>query len=184
MNRVRRVAVAALLVMVSAATAHDLHQSTGGAEYNPDTKRLEVSLTFFADDLELALIRFSERMISLREAETEKADAVIQAYLNQTFVLTEADGAKAAFSWVGRELEKAGSPLGEERVTLYFELSLPSGLQGHTLTHSALHSCFEDQMNLLSLKVAGMKMELRFTKAQPSKALSTEQPASIHAGPK
>ena len=92
MNRVRRVAVAALLMMVSAATAHDLHQSTGGAEYNPDTKRLEVSLTFFADDLELALIRFSERMISLREAETEKADAVIQAYLNQTFVLTEADG--------------------------------------------------------------------------------------------
>lgn len=184
MNRVRRVAIVALLVMASAATAHDLHQSTGEAEYNPDTKRLEVSLTFFANDLELALIRFSERMISLRETATDKADAVIQAYLKQTFVLTGADGAKAALRWVGRELEQAASPLGEERVTLYFELALPSGLQGHTLTHSALHSCFEDQMNLLSLKAGLTKTELRFTKAEPSKPLSTEPGAALHAGSK
>lgn len=174
MNRILRCALAALLWQAGAARAHDLHQSTGEAEYNPETKRLEVSLTFFASDLELALIRFSERMISLRDPIPDKADAVIQSYLKDHFVITGADGSSAAFSWVGRELEHAGSPLGDERVTLYFELALTSGLQGLELKHSALHSCFDDQMNLLSVKAGTRKMELSFTKNQATRKLDDQ----------
>lgn len=164
-------AVAASLLLAHGARAHDLHQSTGEAEFNPATNRLEVSLTFFANDLELALIRFSERMISLRDPATSKVDPLIQAYLKQVFVIQDHDGHSASLVWVGRDFEKATSPLDDERVTLYFEIVLPSGIAGQTLTHTALCSCFADQMNLLTLKRGDGKTELSFTKADTSKAL-------------
>ena len=168
---IRQALTASLLLLTAVAMAHDLHQSTGEAEYDAATKKLEVSLTFFSPDLELALIRFSERQISLHDPMPARADAVIKDYLKQAFVIKASKGTPAAMTWVGREFEPAASPLDEERVTVYFEVALPSGLEGLGLTHTALHSCFADQMNLLSLRVGGMKTELRFTKANPTKTL-------------
>ena len=168
---IRQALTASLLLLTSAAMAHDLHQSTGEAEYDATTKKLEVSLTFFAPDLELALIRFSERQISLHDPMPARADSVIKDYLKQAFVIKASKGTPAVMTWVGREFEPASSPLDEERVTVYFEVALPSGLERLGLTHSALHSCFADQMNLLSLRVGKMKTELSFTNANPTKPL-------------
>ena len=46
-----------LLWVTAEVQAHSLHQSTAEAEWNAETKKLEVSLTVFVNDLELALMR-------------------------------------------------------------------------------------------------------------------------------
>ena len=170
------ISLALLLSMQATAHAHALHQSTAEAEYNPTTKHLEVSLRLFVADLDLALMRHSERRVSLETTPAKDLDPLIQAYLASVFVLKSADGKSIAIDWVGRESENTTAQGEDSAVTLYFELSLPQGLGGQTLQHSALCEYFADQSNLLLLKDGKRRQELRFTKPQASKRLAFSEP--------
>ena len=152
--------------------AHSLHQSTAEAEYNPTTKKLEVSLTVFINDLETALIRQSEREMRLDKTPAAEFDAQIQAYLAKTFVVTDASGKTAKVEWVGRELDADSAKSDEPAVTLFFEIALQDGLKDKTLKHAVFQDLFKDQINLLHLR-DGSHQELRFTKDEASKKLVT-----------
>jgi len=151
--------------------AHTLHQSTTEAEYNPQTKKLEVSLTVFINDLELALIRQGERELRLDKTPAAEFNAQIQAYLAKTFVVTDAAGKAAKIEWVGRELDDDNAKTGDPAVTLYFEMPLPAGLDGCFLHHAVFDDLFEDQTNLLQLRNTSQKIELRFVGGDATKAL-------------
>ena len=95
-------------------------------------------------------------------------------YQKKTFVVKDNEGAPSPWIWVGRELEKPTSPTGSadgERVTVYFEIELPSGLQGCTVTSTALHECYQDQMNLISFKNGPTKTEQSFTRSTVTRPL-------------
>lgn len=160
-----------VLFAASCLHAHSLHQSTAEAEYNPTTKKLEVSLTVFINDLELALIRQSERLISIDKTPAAEFDAQIQSYLAKTFVVTDAAGQAAKIEWVGREMDSESVKSDDPAVTLFFEILLPEGLAGKTLQHSIFHDLFKDQINLLHLRSNPHKVELRFTKDATSNQL-------------
>jgi len=159
------------LCLVTCAHAHSLHQSTAEAEYNPTTKKLEVSLTVFINDLETALIRQSEREMRLDKTPAADFDTQIQAYLAKTFVVTDAAGKAAKIEWVGRELNADSVKSDDPEVTLFFEIALPDGLKGKSLQHTIFHDLFKDQINLLHLRSNPGKAELRFTKDETSKKL-------------
>ena len=89
----------AIVFSVTSLHAHSLHQSTGEAEYNGKTKKLEVSLTVFINDLETALIRQTEREVRLDKTPVAEFDAQIQAYLTKTFVVTAASGKAAKIEY-------------------------------------------------------------------------------------
>ena len=161
-------AVTALLV-VPCLHAHSLHQSIAEAEYNPKTQKLEVSLSIFIDDLELALIRQSERLMSIDKTPAAEFDAQIQAYLAKTFVVTEVTGKSAKIDWVGREIESTKSD--DPTVTLYFEVPLVACPSGVTIQHSVLCDLFKDQTNLLHLRSGEHKMELPFTRDENSRKI-------------
>ncbi len=163
-------AVTALLV-VPCLHAHSLHQSIAEAEYNPKTQKLEVSLSIFIDDLELALIRQSERLMSIDKTPAAEFDAQIQSYLAKTFVVTDAAGQAAKIEWVGREMDSESVKSDDPAVTLFFEIKLPEGLAGMTLQHTIFHDLFKDQINLLHLRSNPHKVELRFTKGNANRKL-------------
>ena len=162
----------ALVFAVSSLEAHSLHQSTAEAEYNPTTKKLEVSLTVFINDLETALIRQSESEMRLDKTLAAEFDAQIQAYLAKTFVVTDAAGKTAKIEWVGRELDAASVKSDDPAVTLFFEAALPEGLSDKTLRHTIFHDLFKDQINLLHLRIGSRQVELRFTKDDGSRTLA------------
>ncbi len=151
-----------VLFAASTLHAHSLHQSTAEAEYNPTTKKLEVSLTVFISDLETALVRQSEREMSLDKTPAAEFDAQIQAYLAKTFVVTDAAGKAAKIEWVGRELDADSVKSGDPAATLFFEIALPGGLAGKTLQHAVFRDLFKDQTNLLQMRSGSRKVELRF----------------------
>ncbi len=167
MKRSSFIAVLTALLVVPCLHAHSLHQSTAEAEYNPKTQKLEVSLTVFVNDLELALIRQSERLMSIDKTSAAEFDAQMQAYLAKTFVVTEVTGKNAKIDWVGREIESIKTD--DPTVTLYFEVPLIACPSGITIQHSVLCDLFKDQTNLLHLRSGEHNMELRFTRDDNSR---------------
>lgn len=159
------------LCVVACAHAHSLHQSTAEAEYNPATKKLEVSLTVFISDLELALVRQCEREMRLDKTPAAEFDAQIQAYLAKTFVVTDAAGKPAKIEWMGREWDADSVKSNEPEVTLFFEIALPNGLAGKTLQHTVFGDLFKDQTHLLHLRSNACKAALRFTGDDAEKKL-------------
>lgn len=169
MRRSSFIAVLTALLAVPCLHAHSFHQSTAEAEYNPKTQKLEVSLSIFIEDLELALIRQSERLMSIDKTPASDFDTQIQAYLAKTFVVTEVTGKSAKIDWVGREIESAKTD--DPTVTLYFEVPLVACPSGITIQHSVLCDLFKDQTNLLHLRRGEHNMELRFTRDDDSRKI-------------
>jgi len=152
--------------------AHSIHTSTAEAEYNPKTKKLEVSLTVFVSDLELALIRQSEREIRIDKTPAAEFDAQIQVYLAKNFVVTDAAGKVAKLEWVGREMDAMSAKSGDPAVVLFFEVEAPEELRGRTLRYSVFQDLFKDQINLLHFKDGSHPVELKFTLEKASRSLA------------
>jgi len=153
---------AALVLAASSLHAHSLHQSSAEAEYNAKTKKLEVSLTVFINDLETALIRQSERQMRLDSTPAAEFDAQILAYLSQTFVVTSSSGKTAEIEWVGRQIDEETKKSSDPTVTLFFQLSLPDDLKGKKLKNAVFCELFKDQVNFLLLRSGLQKNEFRF----------------------
>ena len=167
-----RLAAIFLFSAASGLHAHSLHQSTAEAEYNPTTKKLEVSLTVFINDLELALIRQAEREMRLDKTPAAQLDAEIQTYLAKTFVVTDAAGNVPKIEWVGRKLDVNSADGGDPAVTLFFEVALPDGLPNTALRHIVFTDLFKDQINLLHLRNGSRKVQLSFTRAEAGRKLA------------
>ena len=153
------------------AQAHTFHQSTAEAEYNSKTKKLEVSLTVFIDDLELALIRQSEKWISFEKTAEAELDAQIQTYLNKNFQLMTANGGSSKLTWVGKEVDADSVQKEDPEVILFFELDLSDGFSDITLRYAILQDLFKDQINLLHLRGKAKPSEFLFTQADAEKRL-------------
>ena len=151
--------------------AHSIHSSTAEAEYNVQTKKLEVSLTVFVSDLELALIRQSEREMRIDKTPAAEFDAQIRVYLAKTFVVTDAAGKLAKMEWVGREMDEASAKSGDPAVVLFFEVEMPEGVRGTTVRNAVFLDVFKDQMNLMQMNTGERKTELRFTRLEFVKKL-------------
>ncbi len=165
--------LSAFLYFLAAAClhAHSVHRSTAEAEYNPQTKKLEVSLTVFVSDLELALVRQSEREMRIDQTPAAEFDAQIRTYLVKNFVVTDAAGKLAKVEWVGREMDEESAKSGDPAVVLFFEMGMPDGLRGQKLKNAVFQDLFKDQINLLHLREGGQKVELRFVRDEVVKIL-------------
>ena len=159
------------LLVATCLHAHSIHSSTAEAEYNAKTKKLEVSLTVFVSDLEVALVRQSEREMRIDKTPAAEFDAQIQVYLAKTFVVTDAAGKVAKMEWVGREMDEASAKSGDPAVVLFFEMEVPEGMVGTTVRNAVFLDLFKDQVNLMQVKSGGRKTEMRFGGGEMVKAL-------------
>lgn len=151
--------------------AHAVHTSTVEAEYNAETRRLEVSLTVFLSDLETALVRQSEREMKFDKTPVAEFDAQVQAYLAKTFVVTDVAGKVAKMKWVGREMDEASEKSGDPAVVLFFEVEMPGGVEGASLRCAVFGELFKDQVTLVEVRSEGRKVEMRFGVGEAGKKL-------------
>ncbi len=156
----------ALLVSVSSAFAHPIHTSTAEADYNRTTKKLEVSLRVFADDFEAALSDLAGKKISLEKTPRAELDALARAYLIEHFTVKTRDGTLASQRLIGRELKDAANEL-----WLYFEIALPSGVDGARVDYTVLRARFADQLNSLHLRDGNRQQTLVFLPKQPEQTV-------------
>lgn len=152
--------------------AHSIHQSTAEAEYNPVSKKLEVSLTVFVNDLEVALIRQCEREMRIEKTPELEFDEQLKIYIGKHFIVTDAAGQMAPLAWVGRQLDSDSARSDEPKVTLYFEMERVVNLNESKLRLSLFLDMFKDQSNLLLLRIGKQKGELKFTRTESVRMLT------------
>lgn len=165
-----------LLAFGSVSQAHTVHQSTAEVEYNEKTQKLEVSLTVFLNDLEVALIRQCECEMRIDKSPQSEFDQQALLYLQQNFVVTDGNNKTAALHWIGREIDDESAKSDEPKVTLFFEVLLPKGVGKTRLRHSVFHDMFKDQSNLLLFRNGQTKVERAFTSGAAEQSLDSPQP--------
>jgi hypothetical protein len=153
------------LVMPAArrASAHKFHTSFAEADYNAETKSLEITLRTFPDDLENAIRKRGGKRVSPDDEKAFGAQAF--AYLQETFQVKTAKGGAAKLSWVGMDA-------GVDSAWLYFEAALPEGVEGAQLHQQFLCDLYDDQINLVNVKSGGRKVELRFERGGEFKEIN------------
>ena len=156
--------------------AHSVHLSTAEVEYKEKARKLEVSLTVFLDDLEVALIRQCECEMRIDKTPKAEFDEQALAYLKRNFVVTDGGGQSALIEWVGREIDPESTKSDEPKVTLFFEVLLPQGVGNTKLRHSVFHDMFKDQSNLLLFRNGQTKAERAFTHDAAEQSLDSPQP--------
>ena len=149
-------AVAVQATSASAGAAHPFHITIAEADYNKESGTLEVALRIYnPGDLEEALgLRAGER-VNLET--TEGVDDLIAEYLDETLIVEDASGEKAAIEWVGKEVTV-------KTAWLYFEVPLPEGPEGSTFTNTLLFEVEPDQSNTMVFGRGDDRASLRFTR--------------------
>jgi hypothetical protein len=145
------------------ASAHKFHTSFAEADYDAETRSLQISLRTFPDDLESAIRRRGGGRAS---PDDKKAfGAQVFAYLQETFRLQTPKGEAARLTWVGMDA-------GVDSAWLYFEAALPEGVEGARLSQQFLCDLYDDQINLVNVKSGGRKVELRFERGGEFKTIT------------
>lgn len=127
--------------------AHKYYVSLAQAEYNDQTKTLEIAVRVFADDLELALTRAEKRAVYLDK--TTDVSTLILAYLQTRFEIQNGKGETQKFKWIGIETKV-------DAVWIYIETPMPEGLTGARARNTLFFELYPEQLNTVNFK-AGTK---------------------------
>ena len=137
------------------ASAHDFHASLTEAQYNPQTRSLEVSLRVFTDDLEKALDNLYPNQEPFR---LQEANLYLAGYLKKHFRVATPTGELLPLQYVGQEVAT-------DVTWLYFEF--PCGEQiPAQVTNSVFTELYDDQKNLVNLAYQGEKHSYVLTKGE------------------
>lgn len=166
----RRLALAAFPLIVGfslistppPASAHPIRSSFAEADYRAETKKLEVALRVFPDDLETALSAHAGRPISLAHTAPPAFDLALLAYLRATFLLRAADDTVPILHLVGREMKN-----NDQHLWIYFECQIPGDFTGVRLSHRVLRDTFPGQLNALRLGHKGQTLLFLNNTEQP-----------------
>jgi hypothetical protein len=164
---VRAAALAfSLGAFLAAAQAHPIHTSLAEADYNHTSRKLEIALRVFADDLEAALGERTQTRIRFLKTPPAEFVPALRAYLAERFVVRAADGRTVPPEWIGHSLKDAANEL-----WVFFELTLPAGLEGATVHHAVLAERFSDQLNTVQLRDAERRTTLVFLPSHGPKSI-------------
>lgn len=135
-----------LLLLSPAAALHDMHLSKALVEYNQNEQAIQVSMHIYLDDLEEALRRKGMDSLYLcTRKEAELAEAYLEAYLREHFILT-VNGTAAEYNFLGKE------PSGDyQGAWCYVEVENVSQLKELSIHNDLLLEVFEDQRNIIQL---------------------------------
>ncbi|MFH5802674.1 DUF6702 family protein [Alienimonas sp. DA493] len=130
---------------------HPQHVTLAEAEWNPDSRSLEVALRITPAQLEEVVERHAGRAVDL---DAESSDAAVAAWLRSAFVVVPPDPdpaddeapAPAKLKYVGKEV---GISVG----WVYFEVPLPGGWEGVTIADRVRLDVEPEQHNTLVFSV-------------------------------
>lgn len=152
--------------LAQADPPHPIHVSLCEVQYNAQTRKLEISLRVFTDDLELALEKSYGATQLHIGAPTEKTEAVKQVaqYVLQHLKLAPGSAAPLKLTYLGKEQEGLAT-------WVYLESEPTGPFTTLQVTNAILHALYDDQQNLVNVKVGGTQRSCRLGKDADSEKL-------------
>ena len=130
------------------ALPHPFHVSVVETEQNAGNKTLEISCKIFTDDFETLLAKNYKVKVDLINPPNKAAmDTLVKKYL-LSHLSMKANGKPVVLSYVGFENES-------EAAYGYFEVENIPVLNKLEITNSILFDKFDDQVNIMHVKVNG-----------------------------
>ncbi|MFY0631207.1 MAG: hypothetical protein JXR05_12555 [Flavobacteriaceae bacterium] len=144
-------------------TTHKYYLSLTQIEYNKEAKSLQVIINVFMDDIETALNADYEIDLQLTtKKELKDSDAYFEKYLREKLNFT-VNKNKTSFKYLGKEYEG-------DLVYFYLEINDVTNLTSLELSNKLLLKHFEDQQNVVKMKV-GKKRRSKILNMKNDKAL-------------
>lgn len=133
-----------LLTVLVSWTLHEFYVSLTELRFNPRSKRIEVSIRIFPDDLDRALLEKHGIYTQLAsELEAPEADSLVRDYLQEHFSL-EVDGKSLELDYLGKEPEA-------DAIWCYLESETVSEPESYLVYNSILTLSLEDQVNIVQI---------------------------------
>ncbi|MEO1624952.1 MAG: DUF6702 family protein, partial [Bacteroidota bacterium] len=149
------------------APDHQIHISKCQIAFNEPEQALQMSFHIFIDDLEDALRqRGADELFIGTEKENPQADAHLEAYLREKFIL-EVNGKPASYVFIGKEPSED-----LQAIWCYLEITEVNLFQQLSVSSEVLMDVHEDQKNIIFVERAGKPSELLLlTQQRPSGSL-------------
>lgn len=138
-----------LLLLVLPLFSFSLHKyyvSLCEIEYVEEQKSVQIILGMFIDDIELTLNKNHQKELKLAtENEIENVDEYYLPYLQKHFKIS-INGTAKLYDYIGKEYE-------HDIVRFYLEIPDVKTLNSLQITNNSLIRDFEDQKNIIKIKV-------------------------------
>ena len=131
--------------------AHPFHVSVCDAAYNEENKSIEIIYKLFYDDFGEVLKAFAGQDVDLSDQQT--STPIITRYVNKKFGIV--------VNGKARELNILGYELDEGSIWIYIEVPKVKKINEAVYYNTMLTEVFDDQENLLHMKVSGKTKSLK-----------------------
>jgi hypothetical protein len=136
---------------------HKYYLSVSNVTYNSKVKALQMTTRFFVDDLENVLSdRTGKRIIFNKDADLNNQKTTIATYIEKKLEVST-DGSMRSIIYIGGEIEN-------DQVIFYTEIPVPQEPSNISMKFTAFQELFEDQKNMVHLKIKGKRGTLLMTK--------------------
>lgn len=143
--------------------SHDFHVSTTYGEFK--TKQLQLTTKIFTNDLEAVLEELNAQKMALGTPQENKAaQTFIAAYLKNNFSL-DLNGQVQKLKFIGFEVEL-------DITYIYFEYNFSEVPKEFTVKNTLLFNSFNDQSNLVNIKLNQNLKSAFFDEQHPTKQFS------------
>ncbi|WP_292889640.1 DUF6702 family protein [Nonlabens sp.] len=138
-------------------TLHKYYISVSNATYSKNAKSVQMVTRFFIDDMEDVLNSRMENPIALGDKSSiDQVYPLLKSYITQKLEV-QIDGVNAIPSFIGAEYES-------DQIVLYIELPSPKMPEVITMRFNAFIELFEEQKNLVHMKIGGERRSLLMDK--------------------
>jgi hypothetical protein len=141
-------------------TLHPFHVSVCDMEYDAPTKALQISQRIFMDDLGVGLQRFHqlEYVDTFKPKDAKVLDSLIAEYIKAKLFI-DINGKPAELKFIGSEVE------GDAR-WCYIEIENVEKIDQAQVSNLILFESFEDQENIIHMKVNGNLKSYKLNKRE------------------
>lgn len=154
-------------ISTSLGSLHPFHVSVCDVEYNRESKALQFTHHIFLDDFEEALKKKYDSSLDITKPKNElERDSYVKTYLMDNFTV-EVNGKSQDSNYLGHELE-------EGAMYCYLEIRNVKKLKTLSVKNTLLTDTFDDQINLVHVKVDGKTKSLKLDKKNASGKLDYE----------
>jgi hypothetical protein len=152
------------MVSASVAIAHPTHVTMSQMRHNEESASIETSLQIDAHHLENAMESRTGEPFDLEK--TPNADALLREYIGDRILARTGDTREPSstpqhtIAWIGYEVE-------DEYAWLYFEISVPEGVDGVFISNRILFEMEPKQANSMILRHGEERISLLCTIDSP-----------------
>ena len=155
-------------VWVIASFMHPIHVSVTDIEFDEERKALEIASHIFLDDIEkhIRILKKEPYLDILKPGEKYTTDALIEKYLKDRFAL-KVNGKSVDYNYLGFEREAAA-------IYVYIEVAKVKKLKSLSVRNETLLALYNDQVNLIHVKVKSKIRSLKLEEGQEEDTLIFE----------